>query len=404
MKPSGQLAGMKWLRWYLPLAIVIATINLRPGLLTLGPVLPAVQRALDLSPLAAGMLTALPILALGLASALAVPLGLRLGWNGGLLFALLLTGSGIVLRSTGTESMLFAGAALLGVGIGIGNVLVPTLVKARLANHIGLAMGIYTMSLAAGALASSTVTPLLLARFGDWKPTLAIWAIPAFIAAAVTLPTLIDNIRPQRRRTGTPLHFSKLAWAVATYMGLQSALFYSVALWLGALMTARGMPLPDLAIALTLFYFTQFLSALVVPILLTKSKRQDIVAAALVAAVGAIIVATLYGPLSIAYLTCGLLGIAMGGVFAAALTFQVIRARTHDTAARLSSMAQCFGYIIASIGPLVLGLVSKWPDARLASTIWLLLLVAITMVAGALAGRPGFVDDEIAGVAPVPAN
>jgi cyanate permease len=56
-------------------------------------------------------------------------------------------------------------------------------------------------------------------------------------------------------------------------------------------------------------------------------------------------------------------------------------------------MAQFVGYCIASVGPLVLGIVSKWPDSRLASTIWLGVLVAITMIAGSVAGRPRFVDD-----------
>ena len=395
---------MKFLRWYIPIVIVIGALNLRPGLLTLGPVLPAVQRGLDLSPFASGILTALPILALGMASAVAVPVGRRLGWSGGLLLALLLTGAGIVLRSSGTETALFTGAAVLGVGIGLGNVFVPTLVKARMSGRIGLAMGVYTMSLTAGALASSAFMPALMARFNDWKPTLAVWAIPAFVAACVTLPTLIDNVRPARAAGGTPLHHSKVAWAVSIYMGLQSALFYSVALWLAVLMSARGMTLPDVAGSLTIFYFTQFLSALATPVVLTKSSRQDVVAVALVACVGVIIVAILYGPLAWAYVFCGLLGVAMGGVFAVALTFQVIRARTHEAAARLSSMAQAFGYIIASVGPLVLGFVNKWPDARLASTIWLLVITAITMVAGAIAGRPRFVDDDIAGVVPVPAN
>jgi CP family cyanate transporter-like MFS transporter len=395
---------MTFLRWYLPIVVVFATLNLRPGLLTLGPVLPAVQRALALSPTASGVLTALPILALGLAAIVAVPIGRRLGWSGGLLFALVLIGAGIVLRSAGTETALFAGAALLGIGIGLGNVFVPTLVKARLADRIGLAMGVYTMSLAVGALASSTATPVLLKHFNDWKPALAAWAIPAFAAALFALPLLVDNIRPAVRSTGAPLHRSKVAWSVAAYMGLQSALFYSVALWLAALMTARGMALSSVSTSLTIFYFMQFVAALGMPIVLTRSSRQDIVAVALVACVGAILVAILYGPLSWAYAFCALLGVGMGSVFAVALTFQVIRARTHETAARLSSMAQAFGYIIASIGPLVLGLVSKWPDARLASTIWLLIITAITMVAGALAGRPRFVDDDIAGVAAVPAN
>ena len=63
---SGVTASVKAaLRWYLPVVIVAATLNLRPALLTLGLVLPAVQRSLALSPFGAGALTALPIFALG---------------------------------------------------------------------------------------------------------------------------------------------------------------------------------------------------------------------------------------------------------------------------------------------------------------------------------------------------
>jgi CP family cyanate transporter-like MFS transporter len=126
--------------------------------------------------------------------------------------------------------------------------------------------------------------------------------------------------------------------------------------------------------------------------LLTKTRRQDIVAVVLVACVGASIVAVLYGPLATIPAMCGCLGLALGAVFAVALTFQVIRARTPENAARLSSMAQCVVYIIASLGPMVLGLVNRVPDARLASTAWLVTLALATMVSGALAGRTAYVD------------
>jgi CP family cyanate transporter-like MFS transporter len=177
-------------------------------------------------------------------------------------------------------------------------------------------------------------------------------------------------------------------------MGLQSALFYALALWLGALLAARGVSLAQVALDLTAFYFTQFLAALAAPVLLTRAGRQDIVAVVLVASVGGMIVAVLYGPLGTIFAFCGLLGFVLGAVFAVALTFQVIRARTAENAARLSSMAQCVGYLIASLGPLVLGLVNRMPDARLASLAWLAVLVVATMIAGSVAGRPRFVDQS----------
>ena len=380
------------LRWYLPLVIVVATLNLRPALLTLGIVLPAVQRSLQLSPAGAGALTALPIFALGFASAIAVPIGRRLGWCGGLVFALVLIGLGTLLRSTGSSVALYAGALTLGIGIGLGNVYVPTLVKARLATRIGLAMGVYAMMLTIGALLSASLTPMLFVHFADWRPTLAVWAIPAFVAALIALPLLVDNLRPQERIAGMGLWRNGLAWAVSTYMGLQSGMFYGLALWLGTLIAARGQSLHDVAADLTIFYFTQFIAALITPILLTKTHRQDILAVLVAGSNGALIVVILYGPLSMTFAFCGLLGFAIGALFAVALTFQVIRARTTDGAARLSSMALCVGYIIASLGPLVLGLVNRMADARLASTIWLLVLIVATMIAGSFAGRRRFVD------------
>jgi CP family cyanate transporter-like MFS transporter len=72
----------------------------------------------------------------------------------------------------------------------------------------------------------------------------------------------------------------------------------------------------------------------------------------------------------------------------------VIRARTPDSAAQLAAMAQSVGYVIASIGPFVLGLVSKWPDPRFASAVWLAALALATVIAGLAAGRPRFVDDR----------
>jgi MFS transporter, CP family, cyanate transporter len=381
------------LRWYLPIVIVAATLNLRPALLTLGIVLPAVQHSLALSPFGSGALTALPIFALGLASASAVPVGRRLGWSGGLVFALVLVGAGTFLRSTGNDVTLYAGALVLGIGIGLGNVYVPTLVKARLSAHIGIAMGVYTMMLAIGALIGIALTPALFAHFGDWRPTLAVWAIPAFAAALIALPPLADNLRPQDHVPGMGFWRNGLAWSVSAYMGLQSATFYAVSLWMGTLIGARGQSLPAVATDLTLFFFTQFLSALVMPVLLTRSAQQSSLAAAAALWNGIMVVCILYGPPAAILWFCGLLGLGMGAMFGIALTFQVIRARATDNAARLSSMAQCVGYLIASVGPLVLGLVNHSANARLASTIWLLVLAVAMMIAGMLAGRPIFVDE-----------
>jgi CP family cyanate transporter-like MFS transporter len=212
-----QHTAVKFLRWYAPVAIVLVTLNLRPGLLTLGPVLPVIAHALNLTPLALGALTALPVLALGISSAVAVPVGRVFGWAGGLVLAMILDAAGIWLRSSGGDLNLFTGAVLLGTGIGLANVYVPTLVKSRYAAHIGIAMGGYTMALTCGALLSADLTPVLYLHYDDWRPALTIWAIPALIAAVAALPLLIDNRRPHQHVAGLGLWSNPVAWAVTIY-------------------------------------------------------------------------------------------------------------------------------------------------------------------------------------------
>ncbi len=404
--PSGAgSVAPSFLRWYAPVALVIVALDLRPGLITIGPVLPAIRTGLALTPADVGILTALPILALGLASAVAFRVGKLVGWSGGLIVAMAFDGCGIALRIAGGERELFAGAALLGAGIGLGNVFVPTLVKARFPNHVGLAMGLYTLSLTLGALVGVDVSTALTILHVSWRSVLAFWAIPAFAAAVLSAPLLFDNARPTARAPGSAnVWTSGVAWSVTAFMGLQSGLFYSIAQWIAILLALRGVDLVAVGWDLQAFYVMQLFAALALPIVLTRARRQDLIAAALAAGIGVEALALLYAPTSAGLLVSGLLGATIGGIFAVALTFQVIRARTPDSAAQLAAMAQSVGYVIASVGPFVLGLVSKWPDPRFASAVWLAALALATVVAGLAAGRPRFVDDRRATRDPLAAS
>jgi CP family cyanate transporter-like MFS transporter len=52
--------------------------------------------------------------------------------------------------------------------------------------------------------------------------------------------------------------------------------------------------------------------------------------------------------------------LAQGGVFAIAVMLIVLRAADAKIAAHLSGMVQGIGYLIASLGPLIAGLLRKW--------------------------------------------
>jgi len=355
--------------------------------------LPVVAHDLALAPLAIGALTALPVLALGAASAFADRLGRRVGWGNAILATALLIALGIVVRSTGNAAWAFVGALLLGAGTGLGGVFVPALLKTH-ARRLGAAMGAYTFMLVASSTISVAATPALLGAFAsDWRPALGAWAIPALAAAVAWLP--LRRIDVPARAAGAiriALWRHPLAWAIAVNMGLQATLFYSLASWLATLLIDRGIAVASAALDLSLFYLPQIATALFAPVLLARTRRQGGVAAAAVGIAGVAIVAALYGPIAWIPFWCAFAGSALGAVFAFALTLLVLRSRAPDTAATLSGMAQTVGYVLAASGPLVLGLLRATPDPRLASTLWITLLVLGAMVSGGIAGRQAFVD------------
>ena len=125
------------LHLYLFAAIVAFAFNLRPGLVTIGPLLLDVERGLALGPFAIGALTALPVLAFGTGSALGDRVGRLLGWGRAILATSLLIAVGIAMRSIGTPAWAYAGALLLGTGIGFGAVLVQPRVPAAGMRRLG---------------------------------------------------------------------------------------------------------------------------------------------------------------------------------------------------------------------------------------------------------------------------
>jgi len=384
-------------RLYLFAAIVVVTLNLRPALVTIGPVLPLIGNTLGLSPSMLGVVTSLPIFMLGAAGGIAEPFGRRIGWSSGVVVAASLIALGTILRSTGSVVTLFCGAVLLGCGIGLGNVYVPTLLKWRFADRLGMVMGVYTFCLSFGAMLSVGVTPALLHVFaGDWRPALAVWAIPAIACALLWSPLvrLRGSGSSSLQRIG--LWRNPLAWSVTGYMGCQSMLFYSLASWYGALLHERGVSVVLASFDLSVFYVTQIVFALIAPMMLVRTSRQEVVGASLPAIAALAVVGALYGPVALIPLWSAIIGLALGAVFGVALSFMVLRARHAESAARLSGMAQTVGYLFASLGPLAIGLLHAAPDPRFASAVWLVALAIATAALGALAGRNAFIDGEAA--------
>lgn len=361
--PQPPLKQSTTARFLLGASLVLIAFNLRPVFSSASALLPEIRTELGLSSLGASLLTTLPVVCLGAFSPLAPRLAQRIGSERTLLGVLLLLMFGTALRGLSSIPLLFLGTALAGAAIAVGNVLLPGLVKRDFAANAALMTGLYTMALCAGAASAAGLTlPIEQALGGSLEGALAIWALPALIVGLIWLPQVFASGK-QARRSGFSvegLWRDKLAWQVTLFMGLQSALAYCVFGWLVPILRERGLDGVAAGGIVSVSVMVQAASCLIVPHIAVRGKDQRLINVTLCAfAVGALL-GLLFAPLSTVWIWAVLQGIGQGGLIAAAMTVIVLRSRDPHVAAHLSGMAQCVGYLLAAIGPFVVGLIRGW--------------------------------------------
>ncbi|MEZ1319090.1 CynX/NimT family MFS transporter [Pseudomonas fluorescens] len=380
--------------WLLLLGLILVALNLRPALSSMAPMLSEVSKTLGLSAAQAGLLTTLPVLCLGLFAPLAPVLARRFGAERVVLGILLTLAGGIILRSSFGTLGLFGGSVMAGASIGIIGVLLPGIVKRDFPKQAGTMTGVYTMALCLGAAMAAGATVPLSEHFDkSWAAGLGFWAMPALIAVLFWLPQVGQKHGAHNvayRVSG--LLRDRLAWQVTAYMGLQSSLAYIVFGWLPSILIGRGLTPTQAGLVLSGSVIVQLVSSLAAPWLATRGKdqRPAIVIVMLMTLGG--LFGCLYAPIEGLWGWAILLGLGQGATFSLALTLIVLRSRDSHVAANLSSMAQGFGYTLASLGPFAVGIVHDWTGGWSAVG-WIFGVIGLgAIIAGLGAGRSLYVQ------------
>ena len=142
-------------------------------------------------------------------------------------------------------------------------------------------------------------------------------------------------------------------------MGLQSTVFYVAISWFPAILRDHGFSASAAGWLLTLYQAAALLAGLAVPTLIRRFKDQRGLAFCAGILGGLSVLGILIAPEHALYWMT-LLGCASGPSLILALSFMGLRARTQESAAALSLMAQGIGYLIAALGPVVFGLVHDY--------------------------------------------
>lgn len=385
--------------WWIGVAIVLVAANLRPAVVSVGPVLNEIRAAVGLSGTTAGLLTALPVVCFGLLAPVAPRLVRRVGIERAMLAALIVLCAGFVVRSTGSVVALFAGTVLVGAAIAVGNVLLPGLIKRDFPHRTGVMTGLYTMAISAGgALAAGLTVPVAVAAGLEWPAALGGWLLFALVALLCWLPQVRGSDRPAAGSSTkvNGLWRDPLVWHVTAFMGLQSFGFYAVQAWLPAVFVDRGIDPVTAGWLLSLASVVGIGGSMLAPVLATRFRRQRLLAAGLtsVAALGLLGVLALPG---LELPAMALLGAGQGAALGLALTLMVLRAPDAGHAAQLSGMAQCIGYVLAGTGPFAVGALHDLTGAWTVPLLLLLAVFALQAVAGVLAGRDRMIRRRAAG-------
>jgi MFS transporter, CP family, cyanate transporter len=386
----------------LVVAVTAAGFNLRAAITSLPPLFPDLAAQLHLSSALLSVLAATPVICFGVFSAFAAWLNRRFGEEIVLLAALGVLAAGLLLRGAVPGALLFPGTALAASAIAILNVLLASMIKRRAPERAGLLIGIYLTALSVGAIIASLVSvPLYHASGGSVRLALGLWAAPAALAALLWLPQLRYRVR--RRLTdrasgaGSParpaaiatrVYKHALAWQVTAFMGLQSLLYYAALSWLPTLFQDRGTSAVTAGNLLALMGVGNLIGAPLAPVLAHRLAGQRVLVLPSMTAMAAGLAGSLWAPLGAAPFWVLVLGLGQGACLGLAIFFTMARAPDPGTAASLGGFAQSVGYLVASAGPLEVGLLHTATGSWTVPIVLLLAVCGCAVAFGVLAARP----------------
>lgn len=377
----------------LTLTIIFIAANLRGPLTMVGPLIPSMKESFTSGNSLFGILTSIPLFVFGIISIIAPKLDNKFGKRITITTSLSLLLIGLLIRSLGSVSSLLIGSILVALGIGISNVLLPSIiVEGAPKKDVGRLTGTFTTTMGLfGSIASGL--SIFLASIVGWQFALEIFVITAIIALVLwlTYSKTVEGIeREEQLEPEIKLSYllkSKLVWSIALFMGVQSWIAYALFAWVPSILIDRGMSSNFSAIALMIIQLCSMPTMYIIPIIAGKKKSQSMFVA-VTTIIGFIGCLSLFAANPI-ILTVGLvlIGIGQGASLSFSYLFFTVRTNSAKETSSLSGISQTIGYFIASTGPILFGYIHDITNLWNGSLIFMLFMHVILLFEGILSGR-----------------
>lgn len=261
------------------LVLVLIGLNMRPLLTSVGPLLPQLRQASGMSFSVAALLTALPVVTMGGLALAGSWLHQHVSERRSVAISLLLIAVGALMRELYPQSALLLSSALLGgVGIGIIQAVMPSVIKRRFQHRTPLVMGLWSAALMGGGGLGAAITPWLVQHSETWYQTLAWWALPAVVALFAWWWQNAREVASSHKTTTTPVRvvFTPRAWTLGVYFGLINGGYASLIAWLPAFYIEIGASAQYSGSLLALMTLGQAAGALLMPAMARHQDRRKL--------------------------------------------------------------------------------------------------------------------------------
>lgn len=347
-------------------------VNLRTAVTGLSSLVPIVRESYELDTFAVSLIGSLAPFTFALSGLVAPHISRKLGLTVTVLVSLGLLVVGHGLRAISANWQILALGTLVAlIGTGLGNVIMPPLVKKYFPDRIGLMTALYLTIVTLSAALPPFINVVVAHTF-DWRTAMAEWSITATLAAipwvmlvgkshrehqdhqAQALATRRDQ--PHNLGLRGALRTSPTAVAIAYLFAASSIAGYAIYTWLPSiLIQGSNVDITQAGALLSLYSLLGTPFALVTPAIAQRLGRR---VNWLIAGATSLFAIGFWGlwiaPVGLALFWVCVLGVG-AMVFPISMALVNLRTETHFMSLRLSGYVQSIGYLAAAVAPLLMG-------------------------------------------------
>ncbi|MGE6369356.1 CynX/NimT family MFS transporter [Planococcus kocurii] len=348
-------------------AIFAISINMRPAITSIGPMLETIREQLTLSNAQVSLLTAVPVICMGVFATMAPVLNRKFGLKRTIYAMLILIGLMTALRGfVSSFIVLIATALIIGIAIAVIGPLLSAMIKQYFPDRAAAVIGVYSLGMGVGSAASAGLTVVFFDRTGSYLLALSSWSVLTLFGLVAWFFAMkgpievrqLDSVvaKEHQKKIRSPWKTQK-AWLFLLFFGLQSSAFFSIITWLAPIAVAAGMTLLQAGLLLSIMTTVQLFLNILLPLLMERFPARKFWLLLMLVA-GTLAVALFWtGIHPLMWTGAFIMGIPLGGLFPIALLLPLDETKTAEEASSWTAMMQTGGFIIGGLLPLLIAVV-----------------------------------------------